>query len=185
VKTPDSQTKLVHQIVENWQRADLHPYDLADALAALRDSFRFTQKQIAELTGKPESEISRLLSLLRLNPVAQKQARDDKSGTYSRRHLIALAQLPQEDQQEAMIVVKEKRLTATDTERFVREAAANKHGVKRAGAPAGDRFRFTTSKATVMITFRRREASHEDLLTVLDEVRQQIVDETKNRKTND
>src|ERR1043165_8402644 len=103
VRNPDSQTTLVHQIVENWQRAELHPYDLADALAALRDSFGFSQKQIADLTGKPESEISRPLSLLKLNPAAQQHAREDKTGTFTRRHLIALAQLPQEDQQEVMI----------------------------------------------------------------------------------
>lgn len=36
---------LVHQIVENWQRADLHPFDLADALALLRDGNGYTQKQ--------------------------------------------------------------------------------------------------------------------------------------------
>ena len=174
IKTPDSQTTLIHQIVENWQRADLHPYDLADALAALRDSFKFTQKQIGDLTGKPESEISRLLSLLKLNPAAQKQARDDKTGTYTRRHLIALAQLPSEDQREAMITVKEKQLTAVDTEKLVKAAGARRTGVPLKGAPTAQKFRFRTANATVTITFRRKEVGRDDLRAALDEARTQI-----------
>lgn len=174
VKTPDSQTTLVHQIVENWQRADLHPYDLADALAVLRDSFHFAQKQIAQLTGKPESEISRLLSLLKLNPATQKQARDDKTGTYTRRHLIAIAQLPSDDQQEALIAVKAQNLTALDTEKMVKERSANEHGGKRSGAAVGKKFRFTTAKAIVTIVFRKTQVGSDDLLAALDDARAQI-----------
>ena len=47
---------LLHQIAENWQRADLHPFDIADALAELRDANGYTQRQLAEVTGKAESE---------------------------------------------------------------------------------------------------------------------------------
>src|SRR5207244_3650143 len=84
VQTPREQEVLLRQIVENWQRADLHPYDLADALVGLRDAFHLTQKQLAKMTGKPESDISRILSLLKLNAAVQRQARQDKTGTISR-----------------------------------------------------------------------------------------------------
>src|SRR5207245_4101503 len=43
VQRPDERQVLVHQVVENWQRADLHPFDLADALAELRDTNEYTQ----------------------------------------------------------------------------------------------------------------------------------------------
>ena len=33
VQSPKEDEVLLHQIVENWQRLDMHPFDLADALA--------------------------------------------------------------------------------------------------------------------------------------------------------
>src|SRR5205085_10342630 len=80
VQSPDAKDVLLHQVVENWQRAELHPFDLADALAELRDANGYTQKQLAVLTGKPESEVSRLLSLLKLDPAVQVEARSESGG---------------------------------------------------------------------------------------------------------
>jgi ParB family transcriptional regulator, chromosome partitioning protein len=89
LRTPDEHDILLHQIAENWQRAELHPYDLADALASLRDAYGYSQKELANWTSKPESEISRLLSLLKLNPAVQQAARKDETGSFTKRHLVA------------------------------------------------------------------------------------------------
>jgi ParB-like chromosome segregation protein Spo0J len=74
-------------VVENWQRRQLHPFEIADALAQLRDTNGLTQKQLAEETGKPEGEVSKILKLLDLSPAAQKQARADNTGDLTFRHL--------------------------------------------------------------------------------------------------
>lgn len=174
VKTPKAEDVLLHQVVENWQRAELHPYELADALAVLRDANGYSQKQLADLTGKPGSEISRLLSLLKLNPAVQQAARREETGALSRRHLIALAQLPAPDQEGALEAVQVKNLTALDTERFVQEAKSRRLGEKRRGAPAGEKLRYRTSKATVTLAFRRKEVTAEDIHAALDEVREQV-----------
>ena len=58
----------------------------------------------------PESEVSRLLSLLKLNPAVQREARQDQTGSLTRRHLVALAQLPPEDQKEAMISGRSRKI---------------------------------------------------------------------------
>src|SRR5205807_2031483 len=79
---------LLHQIVENWPRADLEPLELAEALACLREANGYSQKELAVATSKPESEISRLLSLLRLDPAVQQEARNDPQATFTRRHLV-------------------------------------------------------------------------------------------------
>jgi ParB family transcriptional regulator, chromosome partitioning protein len=115
VQTPESKDILVHQIVENWQRSDLHPYDLANALAALRDASALSQKELSKLTGKPESEISRYLKLLTINPAAQEQARRDETGTISKRHLVAIADLPASDQPAMIQTIQETKMTATET----------------------------------------------------------------------
>ncbi|HYT91502.1 MAG TPA: ParB/RepB/Spo0J family partition protein [Gemmataceae bacterium] len=174
VKTPKAEEILVHQIVENWQRRDLEPLELARALALLRDSTGSSQKELAALTGKPESEISRLLSLLKLAPEVQAQAEQGPRGTVTKRHLVALAQLSPEDQQEAMIEVNQKRLTALDTERQVQERKAKSTGVKSRGAPLTQRLRYLTGNALVTLTCRRRNATVEDILAALDEVRAQV-----------
>lgn len=174
VQNPQADRILLQQIVENWQRSDLDPYDLADALAALRDAHSYSQKQLAEVTGKPESEISRHLALLKLDPNVQKATRKDTSGTFTRRHLNAIAQLPQEDQQEVMIAVRERNLTAVDTEHTVQEKKARLKGTKTRGAPPAHLRRFRTSLAMVTITSRKRQLSEDEILTALDEVRTQI-----------
>ena len=47
-------------------------FELADALAAIRDTNKLSQDGLAKLTGKPKGEISKLLALLSLAPGVQK-----------------------------------------------------------------------------------------------------------------
>ena len=144
-------------------------------MAALRDANGYSQKELAKLTGKPESEISRLLSLLKLNPAVQHAARNDETGALTRRHLAALAQMPDESQPQFMEKVQQSHLTAQETERMVQEAKAKKDGKKTRGSPIGQRLRYATSKATVTMHFRRRNVTVDDILAVLAEVRDQAM----------
>ena len=61
-------------------------------------------------------------------------------------HILALFNAPQrwkpEDQQEVMIDIRQKRLTALDTERVVQQAKAKRQGTKTRGAPLGQRLRY-------------------------------------------
>lgn len=90
VRSPREEEVLLHQIVENWQRLDIAPYDLADALARLRNANKYSQRDLARETGKSEGEISKLLAILQLDPTAQKVAREDQTGRVTRRHLYAV-----------------------------------------------------------------------------------------------
>jgi len=174
VQSPREEEVLLHQIVENWQRLDMHPYDLADALARLRDANRFSQKELARETGKPESEVSRLLSLLTLEPTVQEAARANRDGSLTRRHLFAIAQVPSSKQPGLLRTIQEERLTATQTERIVREQKAKATGRKTRGAPVARQVRYITSIATVTLAFRRKEVGPPEVLTALDEVRSQV-----------
>jgi ParB family transcriptional regulator, chromosome partitioning protein len=173
VQRPEERDVLVHQIVENWQRAELHPFDLADALTELRDTNGYSQADIARLTGKPESEISRLLSLLKLEPQVQKESRADVSGEITRRHLITISTLNPSAQQRVFRLVKEKGMTALETERFVQDTKAKAVPVDRRGAHHAERIRFKTEKALVLVQFRRGTVTKDDILAALDEARQQ------------
>ncbi len=174
VQSPREEEVLLHQIVENWQRLDMQPYDLADALARLRDANGFSQKELAREIGKPESEISRLLSLLTLEPTVQEAARTNRDGSLTKRHLFAIAQVPSSKQPGLLKTIQEERLTATQTERIVREQKAKATGRKTRGAPVARQIRYVTSLATVTLAFRRQEVGPPDILSVLDEVRSQV-----------
>lgn len=174
VQSPKSQDILLHQIVENWQRQDLEPLELAEALAVLRDSNDYSQKDLAALTGKPESEISRLLSLLKLDADVQQTVRSDPAHAFTKRHLTAVAQLPAMEQRQVAEQVRDRHMTAVDTEQLVRETRRRAAGGKVRGAPFGQRMRYLTDKATVVLTFRRRNVTTEEILAALDEVRIQV-----------
>ncbi len=176
VRTPKSKEILVHQIIENWQRQDLEPLELARALALLRDGNDYTQKQIAQVTGKPESEISRLLSLLNLTPDVQAKA-DANKQVFTKSHLVALAKAKPAEQKPMAEAVEKTRMTAVETERMVQEKKAKATNVKTRGAPLTQRFRYLTEKAAVTLTFRRRNITRDDILEALDEARTQVAGE--------
>jgi len=171
IQTPREEEVLLHQIVENWQRLDMHPYDLADALARLRESTGMSQKEIAEATGKSEGEISKLFALLDLSPAVQKLARDDTAGRITKRHLYAVRTLPAERQEAVLRQSQEQGLTAQETEKLAsREQQKLEGSPARRGAPVSYH-RFRTTNATVSFTFRRKDVGPEDILAALDEVR--------------
>ena len=124
VKMPKSEEVLVHQIVENWHRKELHPFEIADALAQLRDANDYSQRQLATETGKPEAEISKFLKLLELSPAVQKEAREDATGVMSFRHLYNIARLKPAEQATVAATVREQGLSAVDTERLVKDEIA-------------------------------------------------------------
>jgi ParB family chromosome partitioning protein len=53
-------------ILENLQRADLNPIDVATAYRRLMDDFRLTQEQVATKVGSSRSQVANTLRLLEL-----------------------------------------------------------------------------------------------------------------------
>src|SRR5262249_2404902 len=113
--TPPRREILVDQIVENWQRQDLNPYELSDALKELRDAHGLSQEEMARVTGKPKSEISRFLAMQRVAASVQQEIRGDETGQFSRRHVVALSQLAMPEEQEQLAAkIKAEKLTAAE-----------------------------------------------------------------------
>jgi len=174
---PPRREILVDQIVENWQREGLNPYDLSDALKELRDIHGLTQEEIARLTGKPKSEISRFLAMQRVAPEVQQEIRQDDTGQFSRRHVVAIAKLEPQEQGELAAKIRAGKLTATETEREVARRVRRDSGGEARGAPVTVR-RYVVGSAQVRISFRKKEVSTQDVLDVLDRVRLMVERET-------
>jgi ParB family chromosome partitioning protein len=177
LQSPENRQILVRQIVENWQRTDLHPFDLADTLVQLRDQQQYSQKEIAGLTGKPESEISKILSLLKLNPLVQRKYRQDRTGTLSRRHLESVAKLPEGQQIAFHDEVVRQGLTVKETEQRVQEAMKGDEVRKKQGAPLGTKRKIVTPKGTVVVMLRRKTVNTGDIIELLDLAKRQLVEE--------
>ena len=173
---------LIDQVVHNWQRSDLRPYETADALARLRDEFGLSQVEIARVTGKSKGEISKFLALHdKVVPEVQEVARSG-SDQMSRRHLYSLSKLNPDRQREVAEKVQAENLTAQQTERLVaRESPKVTPNLRRFSTSDRQR-RFSTSKADVLMTFRRRAINVEDIRAVLDEVAGQLEGGSSNRE---
>ena len=66
VRTLDSQNRLELSIIENAQREDLNPIELATAYAKLKSQFNLDTKDIAAKVGKSESSVIGTMRLLNL-----------------------------------------------------------------------------------------------------------------------
>ncbi len=167
---------LVEQISENWQRADLKPLELSNALAELRDSLDIGPRELAIRLSKPESEVSRLLSLQRIDPALREELASGDQPILSRRHLVAVAQLPDEEQAPFVESVRERKLTARETEREVAGRRGAKIG-KPSTARRGSFRRFVIGSATVEVRFRKRDATSVDVLDALERAAQLLRDQ--------
>ena len=72
VRTLDSQNRLELSIIENAQREDLNPLELATAYAKLQSQFNLTTKDIATKIGKSEPSVMGTMRLLNLPESAKK-----------------------------------------------------------------------------------------------------------------
>ncbi len=120
---PGQESKLLEMaLVENLQREDLNPIELALACRRLGDEYELTQEQIADALGKDRSSIANTMRLLRL-PMA---VRDHlASGTLSMGHARALLGL----EHEAAILtaaadIVARRLSVRETEALVKRLIA-------------------------------------------------------------
>lgn len=66
IRTIDAQNRLELSIIENAQREDLNPIELATAYAKLKTQFNMDAKEIAERVGKSERTIIGTMRLLNL-----------------------------------------------------------------------------------------------------------------------
>ncbi len=66
VRTLDAQNKLELSIIENAQREDLNPIELATAYAKLKEQFNLTNEEIGKRVGKSSASIVNTMRLLKL-----------------------------------------------------------------------------------------------------------------------
>ena len=114
-------------LVENLQRTDLNPIEIAEAYRALTDDFALTQQQLADRLGKPRSSVANALRLLDLPDKVKQYVAD---GRLSDGHAKVIAGLGDESlmKQAADEVIKHG-LNVRATELLVKRMKAPKKAV--------------------------------------------------------
>lgn len=113
-------------MIENVQREDLNPIELAEAFNRLVKEYGYTQEKLAERIGKDRTTIANSLRLLRLPPTVRERV---IKGELTEGHARALLQVESEDElQKLADKVVRGRLSVRQTEQLARQTKAGGKG---------------------------------------------------------
>ena len=118
IRIANDQEMLEMALVENIQRKDLDPIEVALSYQRLIDEIDLTQEQMSKRVGKKRSTISNYLRLLKLDPIVQTGMRD---GFLSMGHGRALINIENsEDQLNIYEKIIQEKLSVRQTEQLVK-----------------------------------------------------------------
>ncbi|WP_299534898.1 ParB/RepB/Spo0J family partition protein [Ulvibacterium sp.] len=118
IRIANDQESLEMALVENIQRQDLDPIEIALSYQRLIDEIELTQERLSDRVGKKRSTITNYLRLLRLDPIIQTGIRD---GFVSMGHGRALVNIDKKrDQISLYEKIVSRNLSVRDTEKAVR-----------------------------------------------------------------
>ena len=121
VRTVERDSLLELSLIENIQREDLNPIEIATAFHRLANHHGLSHEQIAERTGKERSTVTNFLRLLRLGERAQHEL---KAGTISVGHARALLNLDNHQEQARLCdEIINRRLSVREIEALVKKLA--------------------------------------------------------------
>ncbi|EGV44331.1 ParB/RepB/Spo0J family partition protein [Bizionia argentinensis JUB59] len=124
IRIANDQESLEMALVENIQRQDLDPIEIALSYQRLIDEINLTQEQMSDRVGKKRSTIANYLRLLKLDPIIQTGMRDGFISMGHGRAIITIEdQVLQLDIYEKII---SNKLSVRDTETLVRDLQSDK-----------------------------------------------------------
>lgn len=115
-------------LIENIQRENLNPIELANSYKDLIEVYNITQENLAELIHKSRTQITNTLRLLNLDPKTQELI---ASGKISQGHAKVLVGLDKEDEKVLVDSILGQKLNVRDTERLVQKVK-NKENIEDA-----------------------------------------------------
>jgi len=118
IRLANDQEMLEMALVENIQRQDLDPIEVALSYQRLIDEIKLTQEQLSARVGKNRSTVTNYLRLLKLDPIVQTGMRD---GFLSMGHGRALINIENQDVQlDIYEKIIRNKLSVRQTEQLVK-----------------------------------------------------------------
>ena len=118
IRLADDQEMLEMALVENIQRKDLDPIEIALSYQRLIDDIKLTQEQLSKRVGKNRSTVANYLRLLKLDPIIQTGMRDQFLTMGHGRALINIER--QSDQLDIYEKIIRNSLSVRQTEQLVK-----------------------------------------------------------------
>jgi ParB family chromosome partitioning protein len=118
IREADDEQIIAFALVENIQREELNPLEIALGYQRLVDECSYTQSEVAERVGKNRSTVTNMLRLLQLPDFIQAELRDESITTGHARALINLKN--EQDQKKILKQILKKSLSVRQTEELVK-----------------------------------------------------------------
>lgn len=119
IRIANDNDSLVMALVENIQRHDLDPIEIAMSYQRLMEEISLTQEQVSDRVGKKRSTIANYLRLLRLDPIIQTGIRDSFITMGHGRAIITIEDLDVQTDIYHKIIAE--NLSVRDTEALVKK----------------------------------------------------------------
>ncbi len=132
VRTLDAQNRLELSLIENVQREDLNPIEIATAYAKLKNQFNMTPDGVAQRVGKSKASIVNTMRLLQLPEEAKKAMVENGLSEGQMRPLISAT--PEQIDMILPSIIKENWSARKVEQKMVeirQRADARKHGKDR------------------------------------------------------
>ena len=117
------------QLIENIQREDLNPIEVAEGYRQLIDKFHMTQDELAEKVSKSRTAITNSLRLLKLDERVRQMVIEDMITTGHARALLAIDD--KNKQYEFAQMVFDKKMTVREVEKAIRNISKEKKEKKK------------------------------------------------------
>ncbi|MBZ4643783.1 MAG: parB-like partition protein [Deferribacteraceae bacterium] len=180
----DEKERLELALIENIQREDLNPIEVANAYKSLMEKFSYTQEELSKIVGKSRSAVANILRLLKLpHEITEALSKN----IISEGHARALLGLDDHLKvMEAFNTVVKKKLSVRETENLVKRIKTSP--VKKMENSGADIFvesikkefeSFFKTKVNIRTgkkggTIEIKYSSNEELDTIINHLRGQI-----------
>jgi ParB family chromosome partitioning protein len=136
VREVNDEQMIAFALIENIQREELNPLEVAMGYQRLMEECEYTQGEVAERVGKNRSTVTNMMRLLQLPDFLQAALRDEQISTGHARALISVEK--ESDQKSILKKILKKSLSVRQTEEVVRSLSKKdeKSGSKKTNKKA-------------------------------------------------
>lgn len=145
-------------LIENIQREDLNPIELANSYKQIIDAQNLTQEALANYLHKSRPQITNTLRLLELDEAAQELI---SKGKLTQGHAKVLIGLDAQEQKLMIDTILGQKLTVRDTEKIVQRVKSSKSGKGKSPLNEdlqGEFEKLAANLARLGISFRQKKA---------------------------
>jgi ParB family chromosome partitioning protein len=174
-ETSDAETMEL-ALIENLQRKDLTPFEEADGLKTLAESYGYTHQAMAEKLGKSRTSVTEIFSLTSMPEEVRQMCR--LADIHSKSLLLQVVR--QGDSEKMFAFVRKLQEQGTPTRQDAREIAKKARAGKSAragrGRPRNYVFKFQPREKTfrLALEFRKSDVPRDEIVRALQSIIEEL-----------